>query len=55
MPSDGVTTPGLHQFLWKLKRLTRTGDLVPVAAGEYMVRLKVGEEVYEQKVEIKGP
>ena len=29
--------------------------MVPVAAGEYVVRLKVGEEVHEQKIEIRGP
>ena len=29
--------------------------MVPVAAGEYVVRLKVGEEVHEQKIEIKLP
>jgi photosystem II stability/assembly factor-like uncharacterized protein len=53
--AEGATTPGLHRLLWRLKRLTKTGDLVPVAAGEYVVRLKVGDVVYEQKVEVKGP
>ena len=52
---DGETTPGLHRLLWKLKRLTKTGDVVPLSAGEYVVRLKVGEEVHEQKLEIGGP
>ena len=50
----GATTPGLHRVVWNLKRRTKAGNLVPVAAGEYVVRLNVGDDVYEQKVEVKG-
>jgi photosystem II stability/assembly factor-like uncharacterized protein len=51
---EAATTVGLHRLVWNLKRLTEDGETVPVPAGEYVVRLKVGEGVWVQKVEVKG-
>jgi hypothetical protein len=42
---EGATTPGLHRVVWDPKG----------RVGEYVVRLKVGDEVREGKVEVKGP
>lgn len=46
-------TPGLHRILWRLMQPgTPPGIYRPVAAGEYTISLRLGEQVWSKKVTV---
>jgi len=51
--AKAARTPGLHRIMWRLTQPgTPQGVYRPVAAGEYTISLRLGEQVWSRKVKV---
>ncbi len=50
----GAQTPGLHRLTWRLSQSKApASDFRPVAAGEYTVTLRLGQQAWSKKVQVE--